>query len=143
VNAVAGYARCGDACIVVDFGTAINYDVVSSEGEYLGGIIAPGIEISMEALTSRAARLTKVDIRPPRALIGRTTEAAVQAGIVYGFASQVDGICRRLRAELGEDTTTIATGGLASVIVDFAETIDVVDDLLTLKGLQLIYERNR
>ena len=143
VNAVAGYARCGDACVVVDFGTAINYDVVSREGEYLGGIIAPGIEISMEALTSRAARLTKVDIKPPRTLIGRTTEAAVQSGIVYGFASQVDGICRRLRAELGEDTTTIATGGLASVIVDFAESIDVVDDLLTLKGLRLIYERNR
>jgi len=143
VNAVAGYARCGDACIVVDFGTAINYDVVSRDGEYLGGIISPGIEISMEALTSRAARLTKVDISPPRSLIGRTTEGAVQSGIVYGFASQVDGICRRLRAELGEDTTTIATGGLASVIVDFAETVDVVDDLLTLKGLQLIYERNR
>jgi type III pantothenate kinase len=143
VNAVAGYARCGDACVVVDFGTAINYDVVSSKGEYLGGIIGPGIEISMEALTSRAARLTKVDIRPPRALIGKTTESAVQSGIVYGFAAQVDGICRRLRSELGEETTTIATGGLASVIVDFAESIDVVDDLLTLKGLQLIYERNR
>jgi type III pantothenate kinase len=143
VNAVAGYARCGDACVVVDFGTAINYDVVSSDGEYLGGIIGPGIEISMEALTSRAARLTKVDIRPPRTLIGKTTEAAVQSGIVYGFAAQVDGICRRLRSELGEDTATIATGGLASVIVDFAESIDVVDDLLTLKGLQLIYELNR
>ena len=143
VNAVAGYARCGDACVVVDFGTAINYDVVSSDGEYLGGIIGPGIEISMEALTSRAARLTKVDIRKPRTLIGKTTEAAVQSGIVYGFAAQVDGICRRLRNELGEDTATIATGGLASVIVDFAESIDVVDDLLTLKGLQLIYERNR
>jgi type III pantothenate kinase len=143
VNAVAGYARCGDACVVVDFGTAINYDVVSSEGEYLGGIIGPGIEISIEALTSRAARLTRIDIKQPRSLIGRTTEDAVQSGIVYGFAAQVDGICRRLRRELGEDLTTIATGGLASVIVDFTETIDVVDDLLTLKGLQLIYERNR
>jgi type III pantothenate kinase len=142
VNAVAGYARCRDACVVVDFGTAINYDVVSSEGEYLGGIIGPGIEISIEALTSRAARLTKVDIRQPRSLIGKTTEAALQSGIVYGFAAQVDGICRRLRNELGDETTTIATGGLASVIVDFAESIDVVDDLLTLKGLQLIYERN-
>jgi type III pantothenate kinase len=143
VNAVAGYARCGGACVVVDFGTAINYDVVSSKGEYLGGIIGPGIEISIEALTSRAARLTKVDIKQPRALIGRTTEAALQSGIVYGFAAQVDGICRRLRAEIGESAATIATGGLASVIVDFTETIDVVDDLLTLKGLQLIYERNR
>ena len=143
VNAVAGYDRCGDACVVVDFGTAINYDVVSRDGEYLGGIICPGIEISIEALTSRAARLPKVDIEPPRALIGKTTEAAIQSGIVYGFAAQVDGICGRLRAELGEETTTIATGGLASVIVDFAESIDVVDDLLTLKGLRLIYERNR
>ena len=143
MNAVAGYASCGDACVVVDFGTAINYDVVSRDGEYLGGIIGPGIEISMEALTSRAARLTKVDIKPPRALIGKTTEAALQSGIVYGFAAQVDGICGRLRAELGEETTTIATGGLASVIVDFAESIDVVDDLLTLTGLRLIYERNR
>jgi len=117
--------------------------VVSRDGEYLGGIIGPGIEISREALTSRAARLTKVDIKPPRALIGKTTEAALQSGIVYGFAAQVDGICGRLRAELGEETTTIATGGRASVIVDFAESIDVVDDLLTLTGLRLIYERNR
>jgi type III pantothenate kinase len=143
VNAVAGYARCGDTCVVVDFGTAINYDVVSSEGEYLGGIISPGIEISIEALTSRAARLTPIDIKQPRALIGRSTEDAVQSGIVYGFAAQVDGICGRLRRELGDDLTTIATGGLASVIVDFTDSIDVVDDLLTLKGLQLIYERNR
>jgi type III pantothenate kinase len=143
VNAVAGYARCGDACVVVDFGTAINYDVVSSEGEYLGGIIGPGIEISMEALTSRAARLTKVDIKPPKTLIGRTTESALQSGIVYGFSAQVDGICARLREELGEGLTTIATGGLASVIVDFTSSIDVVDDLLTLTGLRLVYERNR
>jgi type III pantothenate kinase len=143
VNAVAGYDICGDACVIVDFGTAINYDVVSSAGEYLGGIIGPGIEISIEALTSRAARLTKVEIKEPRGLIGKSTDAAVQSGIVYGFAAQVDGICRRLRAELGESATTIATGGLATVIVGFTETIDRVDDLLTLKGLRLIYERNR
>jgi type III pantothenate kinase len=143
VNAVAGYEQCRDACVIVDFGTAITYDAVSGAGEYLGGIIAPGIEISIEALTSRAARLPKVDIERPRSLIGKTTDASLQSGIVYGFASQVDGICRRLRAELGEATTTIATGGLASVIVDFTETIDLVDDLLTLKGLRLIYERNR
>ena len=143
VNAVAGYDISGGACVVVDFGTAINYDVVSAAGEYLGGIIGPGIEISIEALTSRAARLTKVDIAEPRALIGKSTEAAVQAGIVYGFAAQVDGICARLRRELGEDVTTIATGGLASVIVGFTDSIDLVDDLLTLKGLRLVYERNR
>jgi type III pantothenate kinase len=142
VNAVAGYEQCGDACVIVDFGTAITYDAVSSAGEYLGGIIAPGIEISIEALTSRAARLQKVDIEAPRTLIGKTTEASIQSGIVYGFAAQVDGICRRLRTELG-DLTTIATGGLATVIVRFTETIDVVDDLLTLKGLRLVYERNR
>lgn len=142
-NAVAGYEQVGGACVVVDFGTAINYDVVSSEGEYLGGIISPGIEISIEALTSRAARLTRIDIKAPRALIGKSTDAAVQSGIVYGFAGQVDGICTRLRSELGDELTTIATGGLASVIVGFTESIDVVDDLLTLKGLRLVYERNR
>jgi type III pantothenate kinase len=97
----------------------------------------------MEALTSRAARLQKVDIQPPRALIGKTTDASIQSGIVYGFAAQVDGICSRLRGELGQSATTIATGGLARVIADFTETIDRVDDLLTLKGLRLIYERNR
>jgi type III pantothenate kinase len=129
--------------VIVDFGTAITYDAVSSAGEYLGGIIAPGIEISIEALTSRAARLPKVDISEPRSLIGKTTESSIQSGIVYGFAAQVDGICRRLRGELGSGVTTIATGGLARVIVDFTETIDVVDDLLTLKGLRLVYERNR
>ena len=143
VNAVAGYERCQDACVIVDFGTAITYDAVSSAGEYLGGIISPGIEISLEALTSRAAKLPKVDIEEPQALIGKTTDASIQSGIVYGFAAQVDGICRRLRAELGDGATTIATGGLASVIVGFTETIDVVDDLLTLTGLKLIYERNR
>jgi type III pantothenate kinase len=143
VNAVAGYDRCRDACVIVDFGTAITYDAVSASGEYLGGIIAPGIEISIEALTSRAARLPKVDIERPRALIGKSTDASIQSGIVYGFAGQVDGICRRLRGELGDGITTIATGGLAPVIVGFTDTIDVVDDLLTLKGLRLIYERNR
>jgi type III pantothenate kinase len=143
VNAVAGYDLCGDACVIVDFGTAINYDVVSRSGEYLGGIIGPGIEISIEALTSRAARLTKVEIAEPSELIGKSTDAALQSGIVYGFAAQVDGICKRLRRELGEPVTTIATGGLATVIVGFTESVDVVDDLLTLKGLRLVYERNR
>jgi type III pantothenate kinase len=141
-NAIAGYDQYGGPCVVVDFGTAINYDVVSAAGEYLGGIISPGIEISIEALTSRAARLTRIDITEPRTLIGKSTDAALQAGIVYGFAAQVDGICGRLRKELGSELTTVATGGLASVIVGFTESIDVVDDLLTLKGLRLVYERN-
>jgi type III pantothenate kinase len=143
VNAVAGYERCRDACVIVDFGTAITYDAVSAAGEYLGGIISPGIEVSMEALASRAARLPRVDIEQPRALIGKSTEASIQSGIAYGFAGQVDGICGRLRAELGDGITTIATGGLASVIVKFTSSIDVVDDLLTLEGLRLVHERNR
>jgi type III pantothenate kinase len=143
VNAVAAYEKIKDACIVVDFGTAITYDPVSADGEYLGGIICPGVEISMEALTTRAAKLPKIDLGPPRQLIGKTTVDAIRSGIMYGFAGQVDGIVRRLRAELGEDTETIATGGLAHVIVPFTETIDEVDDLLTLNGLRLIWERNR
>jgi type III pantothenate kinase len=142
VNSVAAYEQCKDACVVVDFGTAITYDAISAAGEFLGGIISPGIEISIEALTSRAARLPKVDIAAPPSLIGKTTEANIQSGIVYGFAGQVDGICTRLKEELGSTLTTIATGGLANVIVEYTETIDQVDELLTLKGLRLIHERN-
>lgn len=143
VNAVAAYDRIGEACVVVDFGTAITFDPVSAEGEYLGGIIAPGVEISMEALTERAAALPKIDLVEPRTLIGKTTVDAIRSGIVYGFAGQVDGIVRRLREELGEETATIATGGLARAIVPFTEEIDETDDLLTLTGLRLLHERNR
>jgi type III pantothenate kinase len=142
VNAVAAYAKVNGAVVVVDFGTAITYDPVSADGEYLGGIITPGVEISMEALTTRAAALPRIDIAPPRSLIGKSTVDAIRSGIVYGFAGQVDAIVRRLRAEMGEDTETIATGGLAGHIVPFTETIDEVDDLLTLTGLRLLYERN-
>jgi type III pantothenate kinase len=142
VNAVAGYAKVGGACIVVDFGTAITFDPVSARGEYLGGIIAPGVEISLEALTSRAAKLPRIDLVAPRTLIGKTTVDAIRSGVIYGFAGQVDAIVRRLRAELGEETETIATGGLAASIVPFTETIDEVDDLLTLNGLKLLHERN-
>jgi len=142
VNAVAAYEKCQGPVVVVDFGTAITYDPVSAEGEYLGGIITPGVEISMEALTSRAAALPRVDIAPPRSLIGKSTIDAIRSGIVYGFAGQVDSIVRRLRAEMGEETETIATGGLAGHIVPFTETIDEVDDLLTLRGLKLLHERN-
>lgn len=143
VNAVAAYERLGGPCVVVDFGTAITYDPVSAGGEYLGGIISPGVEISLEALTERAAALPKVDVTPPRSLIGKTTIDAIRSGIVYGTAGQVDAIVRRLRAELGEETKVIATGGLAGSIVPFTETIEEVDDLLTLTGLRLIYERNK
>jgi len=142
VNAVAAFDRVRGACVVVDFGTAVTYDPVSASGEYLGGIIFPGVEISMEALTSRAAALPRVDLAPPRALIGKTTVDAIRSGIVFGFAAQVDGIVRRLRAEMGEETEAIATGGLAEHIVPFTETIDATDDLLTLTGLRLLHERN-
>ncbi len=144
VNAVAAYDRYHATCVVVDFGTAITYDAVSAAGEYLGGIITPGAEISIDALYDRAAKLPKVELAEPRSLIGKSTVDAIRSGIVYGFAGQVEGIVRRLRAELGADTTVIATGGLAGVLVPFIrETIDEVDDLLTLIGLKLIWERNR
>jgi type III pantothenate kinase len=143
VNAVAAYDRVGTACIVVDFGTAITYDVVSAEGELLGAIITPGVEISMEALSERAAKLPKVELEAPRELIGRSTPASIQSGVIYGFAGQVDGIVGRLREHLGEEITAIATGGLATSVAPFCDQIDEVDDLLTLTGLQIIWERNR
>lgn len=142
VNAVAAFDKVQGACIVVDFGTAITYDPVSADGEYLGGIISPGVEISMDALTSRAAKLPRIDLGPPRTLIGKSTVDAIRSGIVYGFAAQVDGIVRRLLEELGEDTRVLATGGLAGTIVPFCELIDEQDDLLTLEGLRLLHGLN-
>jgi type III pantothenate kinase len=142
-NAVAARARYGSPCIVVDFGTSTNFDAVSAAGEYVGGVLAPGIEISMEALFLRAARLTKVDFAEPLTVIGKTTESALQSGLVYGFAGQVDGIVRRIRGELGDTARAIATGGLADLIAPHSETIERVDPLLTLEGLRLVWELNR
>jgi type III pantothenate kinase len=142
VNAVAAYERFHGPCVVVDFGTANTFDVISGDGEYLGGIIALGIEISLEALTERAARLPKVELEEPRSLIGKSTIDAIRSGVIFGMAAQVDGIVHRLRNELGEELDVIATGGLAEHIVPHTESIDVVDDLLTLTGLRLIHERS-
>jgi type III pantothenate kinase len=142
-NAVAAADRYGAPCIVVDFGTSTNFDVVSAEAEYVGGVLAPGIEVSMEALFERAARLRKVDFIEPASVIGKTTVAALQSGVVYGFAGQVDGIVKAIRGELGEDARAIATGGLAELIYPHATTIERVDPFLTLEGLRLVWERNR
>ena len=141
VNSIAAYDRFQDACVVVDFGTGINVDVVSAEGEYLGGAIGPGLEISLSALIERAARITRIDLAPPETAIGRSSVAAIQSGFVFGFAGMIDGIVRRIEEELGE-ARLLATGGLASVVVPFTETIEEVDDMLTLKGLRLIHDRN-
>jgi len=142
VNAVAAYDQVGGACVVVDFGTGINFDAVSAKGEYLGGAIAPGLEISLTALVERAARIPRIDLAAPEAAIGRSSRAAIQSGVVYGFAGLIDGVARRIEAELGE-ARFLATGGLAAAIVPFTETIDTVDDLLTLKGLRIIYDRSQ
>jgi type III pantothenate kinase len=143
VNAVAAKKRYGAPVIVVDFGTSTNFDVVSPEGEYVGGVIAPGIEISMEALFARAARLVKVDYSAPATVIGKTTVGGLQSGLVYGFAGQVDGIVGKIREELGaDDARAIATGGLADLVAPHARTIERVDPFLTLDGLRMVWELN-
>jgi type III pantothenate kinase len=145
VNAVAAWARFGNACAVVDFGTAVTFDAVSAEGEYLGGVIGPGVAISMEALAERTAKLPPIELGEPpgeAGVIGRSTQASLQSGIVYGFAGAVDAIARRVQRELGADTDFIATGGQAYAIIPYCEMVDEVDDLLTLTGLRLIWEMN-
>jgi type III pantothenate kinase len=144
VNSVAAKERYGAPCIVVDFGTSTNFDVVSPEGEYVGGVLAPGIEISMDALFARAARLVRVDFAPPASVIGKTTVAGLQSGLIYGFAGQVDGIVARIRGELdAPDAPVVATGGLADVIAPHTATVVRVDPFLTLEGLRLVWELNR
>jgi type III pantothenate kinase len=142
-NAIAAKERYGPPCIVVDFGTSTNFDVVSPEGEYVGGVLAPGIEVSMDALFARAARLFKVDFVEPPTVIAKNTAASLQSGLVYGFAGQVDGIVERIRGELGEEAQTVATGGLADLIAPHARTLDRIDPFLTLEGVRLIWQRNR
>ena len=146
VNAVAAFDRFGGACAVTDFGTAITFDIVSAAGEYLGGVIGPGVEISMQALAERTAKLPPIELGEPLGepggVIGKTTQASLQSGIVYGFAGAVDAIARRVQRELGDETRFVATGGHAASIVPFCEMIDEIDDLLTLTGLRLLWERN-
>lgn len=143
VNAVAAVDIMGGPCVVVDFGTATTFCAISAGNEYLGGAIAPGVEVSLEALTSRAARLSRVAIHEPESVIGKTTAASLRSGIVIGFAGLVDGVVTAMKQELaGEKTGTIATGGFANLIVPHTRTLEYVDPLLTLKGLKLVHQRN-
>jgi type III pantothenate kinase len=141
-NAVAARERFGAPVIVVDFGTSTNFDIVSPAGDYVGGVLAPGIETSMEALFARAARLVKVDYVEPPQVIGKTTEQGLRSGLVYGFAGQVDGIVDAVRGELGVEARVVATGGLADLIAPHSRTISEVEPFLTLDGLRLIWKLN-